>query len=70
VVLVGGIHDLVGDTTGSSRANEPPRQHAHSLQRVNGVADRCRDLAWLVDVPGEAADIVALTNRQHQHLSM
>jgi len=69
-MLVVGIHDLLGDAPGSSRANEPACVHAQPLELVNGVADRCRDLARLANVPREATDIIPLAHRKHQHLRM
>jgi hypothetical protein len=70
MVLVGGIDDLVRHAPGPSAANESTRVHAGSLQLVDGIADGRSDLARLVNVPGEAADVIALAHRQHQYLSM
>jgi hypothetical protein len=70
VILVRRINNLVGDAPGPSCPDDAACPHAHSLELVKGVADRRRDFAWLVNVPGEAADIIALTHRQDQHVGM
>jgi len=62
------IDDFVGDAPGSSGADDATRRHAHSVQLVKGIAHGRGDLTWLVNVPGEAADIIALAHGQDQHV--
>ncbi|MDQ6712439.1 MAG: hypothetical protein M3Z28_04535 [Candidatus Dormibacteraeota bacterium] len=67
---VGGEDDLVSHVSRARRADETTGADTNALQLVNGLADRGRDLARLVHIPGEAADVVTLAHGQHQHLRM
>jgi hypothetical protein len=70
VIPVRRVNDLVGDAPGPSIPDEATCRHAHPLELVKGIADRCGDFAWLVNVPGEASDVIALAHRQYQHVGM
>jgi hypothetical protein len=69
-MLVRGVHDLVGDPSGASGPDQSTGVHACSIELVNCVADCRGDFAWLVNVPGEAADVIALAHRQDEHLAL
>jgi hypothetical protein len=62
MILVRRINNLVGDAPGPSCPDDPMCRHAHSLELVKGIADRRGDFAWLVNVPGEATDVIALAH--------
>jgi hypothetical protein len=70
VILVRRIDDLVGDAPGPSNPHDAACRHAHALELIQGVADRRRDFARLVNVPCEATDIIALAHGQDQHVGM
>jgi hypothetical protein len=70
VILVRRIDDLVGDAPGPSGPDDATCRHPHSLELVQGVADRRRDFARLVNVPGEATDVVALAHGQDHHIGV
>jgi hypothetical protein len=63
------MNNLVGDAPGPSGPDEAACRHAHSLQLVEGIADRRGNFARLVNVPGEATDVIALAHGQHQHVA-
>jgi len=69
-MLVGRIDDLVGHPPRAGGADEAPRAYAGSVQLINGTADGFCDVAWLVNVPGEATRIAALADGKHQNLCM
>jgi chemotaxis signal transduction protein len=62
------MNNLVRDAPGPSGPDDSACRHPHSLELVEGVADRRGDFTWLVNVPGEATDVVALAHRQDQHV--
>ena len=65
-MLVGRVQDLLGYAPGPSCPDETMGFHTHALQLINDVADGCRNLAWVVNVPREATGEIALAYRQHQ----
>jgi hypothetical protein len=70
VIPVCRINDLVGDAPGPSGPDDSTGRHAHSLELVKGVVDRRGDFTWLVNVPCEAADVIALAHGEDQYVGM
>jgi hypothetical protein len=70
VILVSRINNLVADAPGPSGPDDATGRHAHSLELVKGIAHGRGDLTWLVNVPREATDVIALTHGQDQHVGM
>jgi hypothetical protein len=60
---VRGVEDLVGNAPGPSNPDDAACRHLHSLKLVERFADRRRDFARRVNVPGEATHVVALAHR-------
>jgi hypothetical protein len=69
-MLVGRVHDLVGDPPRPSGADDSTRLDTGPLELVNGTAHRFGDLARLPNVPHKSSGVVALTHRQDHDLGM